>query len=182
VQLRCDHCGNTVYSQDGDTGILDEALKRLGWRSGTAVPASRSAVVDDEAAQLGREVAQELRDHGLDVSDMEAAEWLDEESGEIAHAPAGVDAVTDWLERKEASVAPIRRDVLSKLTRGTVQRDIAWQRTPEGLLACCGHCYEQLSLCPECGIPRTADEHRGCRWYVEPCRRHGAKVLRFPGE
>ena len=61
-----------------------------------------------------------------------------------------------------------------------MREDIAWQRTAEGLLACSGHCFEQLATCTTCDLPRTAPAHRRCPSYVAPCTDHGAEVIRFP--
>lgn len=177
VQVVCDHCGNQVYAAHGDTGIVDELVKRAGWRP----RAPRQVAVPHEVDH--REVAAELRDIGLDVDDGEVSEWLDEEAAMDGglDAPRGLARVATWLERKEASVTPVKRVIFDRATASSIHRgDIAWQRTPEGLLACSGHCFEQLSLCTRCGIARTAPEHRDCTSFVPRCDVHRAPGKRSP--
>jgi hypothetical protein len=189
MRVVCDHCGNAVFASWGNTGIVDELTKRVGWRPDSATapvrqPASRrrSAAADEEA----EEVARELRELGLEASGSEVADWLaDDASGAggpaLEHPPAGLAGVVDRLERAEASQTPMRREILDRFAPGTkVRDDIAWQRTAEGHLACSGHCFEQLSFCATCNLPRTAPAHRSCSSYVPPCTEHGGAVLRFP--
>ena len=170
MQIVCDHCGNQVYAEHGDTGIVDEFVKRVGWRRASA-PGRVAPPLDVDP----EEVAAELRELGLDASDSEVSGWLAEEDATDPDREerGGLARVAGWLERKEASVTPLRPEILDKATASTIQRgDIAWQRTPEGLLACSGHCFEQLTVCTRCGIRRTASEHRGCGSYVARCTAH----------
>jgi len=180
MQILCDHCGNTLYASGSDTGIVDELLKRTGLRSSDTEPPRRLRDVD-----TCTEVAEELRELGMEVSDSEVSSWLVEETDTgqpTARGPLGLGAVAGWLERKESSLAPMKRELFNKLTATSIVRDdISWQRTPDGRLACSAHCYDQLAICSECGIPRTADEHCGCHHYVARCTEHGAEVLPFPG-
>jgi hypothetical protein len=192
VRVVCDHCGNAVFSSWGNTGIVDEMAKRIGWRRDsptTPVRSFRVLRVLQRRPRVDRdevdEVAAEFRDLGVDVDDAEVADWLAEyaelSADDVPHAPAGLDAAVDWLERAEASQTPIRPDILDRLAPGTNMRgDIAWQRTAEGLLACSGHCFEQLSFCLTCNLPRTAPTHRSCSSYVPPCTEHSAEILPFP--
>jgi hypothetical protein len=185
MRVVCDHCGNAVFATWGNTGIVDELAKRVGWRPDRATtpvrrPTRRSAAEREEAD----EVARELRELGLDASSSEVADWIADDSDEPAldHAPSGLGGAVEWLERAEASQTPMRREILDRLAPGTRMReDIAWQRTAEGQLACSGHCFEQLSLCSTCNLPRTDPSHRSCPSYVPPCTEHGAAVLPFPG-
>jgi hypothetical protein len=188
MRITCDHCGNAVFASWGNTGLVDELTKRIGWRRDNEMdpvrPTPRSAAEREEA----QEVAQELRELGLETDEADVVEWLADEADRFAdrspgrgHAPSGLEAAVDWLERKEASHTPIRPEILDQLAPGTKVRDeIAWQRTAEGLLACSGHCFEQLSVCQTCNLPRTAPAHRSCSGHVPRCTTHGAEVIPFP--
>ena len=170
VQVVCGHCGNQVYAEHGDTGIVDEFVKRVGWRRASA-PRKVAPPLDVDS----EEVAAELRELGLDASGSEVSGWLAEEGATDPDLEerGGMARVAGWLERKEASVTPVRPEIFDKATASTIQRgDIAWQRAPEGLLACSHHCFEQLAVCTRCGIRRTATEHRGCGSYVARCTAH----------
>ncbi|MGE0871395.1 MAG: hypothetical protein AB7P03_22730 [Kofleriaceae bacterium] len=174
MQVRCDHCNNPMYAAEGDTGIVDEAVKRAGWRRRDA-PAKRP--VDD----IDVEVADELRELGLEVDDNEVADWLTEDAVPPRRAPLNLDVVADWLEEKEAALTPLRADVVEALTSSTVVRgDIAWRRTADGLVVCSGHCYEHLSRCDRCGMNRSSDAHRGCAGYLPPCKDHTGRIVQFP--
>jgi hypothetical protein len=192
MRVACDHCGNAVFASWSNTGIIDELAKRVGWRPdnemmpvGPVARSRKTAAEREEAAQ----VARELRDLGLDADEADVLDWLDEVPGGsedrlafLKRAPAGLEGTVRWLERAEASQAPIRREILDRLAPATAIRgDIAWQRTAEGLLACSGHCFEQLSFCLACNLPRTVPGHRSCPAYVPPCTIHGAEILPFPG-
>ncbi len=82
-----------------------------------------------------------------------------------------VEPTLDWLEKKEAQLAPYAKEIV-ELDRGSNPRDIRWQRTEEEMLACSAHCYEQLAFCSTCVVPLTDEMHEGCPSYIPECMEH----------
>lgn len=163
--------------------VADEVVTIAGWRaSGPEQEPPRPPLRD---VDVDIAVAEELRELGMEVGDHEVSGWLNGDEADTGQAgrgaPRRIDALAAWLERQESSLAPINRETFDRLTTySNVRDDINWERTPEGLLACSAHCYEQLSMCSACDMRGTADEHRGCPRYVARCTAHGAQMLPFP--
>jgi hypothetical protein len=64
MQVRCDHCGNTLFgARSEDTGIVDETLKGLGVRWSSGGPGSRylrDGETDVEVTKELRELAMKM--------------------------------------------------------------------------------------------------------------------------